>query len=98
MAKKGPDLLYPVGLRGDATGEAVRATCWTTAKKKLARYQRAFGSNYYLMNGVPYAENAGKFREVFADTPALPPPPRQSHKKGALERHERMMRQMRLDD
>lgn len=97
MAKKGPDLLYPVGLRGNPTGEAVRATSWTAAKRKLARYQRSFGSNYYLMNGVPYAEHAGKFREVFADAPP-PAPPARARREEALARQERMMRQQHLDD
>ncbi|MDP2789834.1 MAG: hypothetical protein Q8O51_01785 [bacterium] len=69
MAKKGLDLLYPIGIRGEENGEAVRAACWTTARRKLARYQRRWGSNYYLMQGVPYAANAHKYLEVAVDSP-----------------------------
>jgi hypothetical protein len=69
VGKRGPDLLYPIGLRGEPTGEAVRATCWTTATRKLAQYQRRFGESYYLMQGIPYAANAHRYREVMGDPP-----------------------------
>lgn len=104
MPKRGEDMWYPIGLRGNDNGDAVRATCWTTARKKLAKYQRQYGSNYYLMHAVRYAGNETEFREVCTDVPkpVVPTPPVPQSmvhtvRSSALERQERMMRKQHLD-
>lgn len=97
MAKKGPLLIYPIANRGKENGEAICATCWTTAARLLAKYQKRYGSNYYLMNGIPFAGNEKKFLIVMGDVPQ-PILPKKRSSSTALDRHARMMKQMHLDD
>ncbi len=105
MPKRGEEMWHPIGLRGEVNGDAVRATCWTTASKKLAKYQRQHGSNYYLMHAVIYVGNETKFREVCADAPKAAAPTKvpvlslpSEARASALARQARMMKSMHLDD
>ena len=65
-----PKLLYPIGLRGEETSDAVSGTCITNAKKKFAVYQRRYGNSYYLMGGVPYEQNIHRYHEFMPDVTA----------------------------
>ena len=73
MARKpGPVLCYSIGDRGDDTGYCIHATCWTTACKKLAAYQKRHWGDYYLKNPISHAPDACPYCEVLPDVPAVP--------------------------
>ncbi len=102
MARKpGPKMLFPIGLRGEDTGDAVIATCWSEATRKFKQYQRALGSNYYLMQPIVCTPaNVDVYREVCVERQQQPPSAiaaARNKKKEALERQARMMRTQHLD-
>lgn len=65
--KPRPVMWYPIANGGNETGDAVKATCQSTANQKIARYQRRFGSRYYLMFPVPFDGNEYRYVEVERD-------------------------------
>ncbi len=54
-------MLYPIRITDLETGNAVRATSLTEARKKLRQYIREKQGEYYLGNPIPYATNEQKY-------------------------------------
>lgn len=98
--KPRPTMLYPIGIRGNDTGEAIAATCKSTASRLLAKYQTKWGSNFYLMNPVTLEGNRHKFNIVAGEVPpeSASATPRQSSWSSAEDRHAKMMQRQFPND
>ena len=101
MARKpGPLKLYPIGIRGEETGDAICATSITGAKQALNAYQNRNGTDYYLMNGTPYDEARVRKYRIVSGSNRVPPSsarPRLVISPAALARRQRMMEGRHLD-